>query len=175
MPTQPEENFDPSHITSLSRMLDLEATSHSGAWSPADFPAILDHQLAASLESELAGMDFGLSLKLEAWRRQSDHRLESFADLLTHPRPPLELLETVKQFAKRHRSSQDATLPPEIATALYFACIAIGLTRLGRRITRIDDDALRGGVRWALDQQWIGEPVRWVLHEAEALLGAADG
>ena len=101
---------------------------------------------------------------------RNDHGLGSFADLLTYPRPPLELLDTVKQFAKRHRSSQDATLPPEIATALYFACIAIGLTRLGQRITRMDDEALRGGLRWALDQKWIGEPVRCGLHEAAGLL-----
>jgi hypothetical protein len=104
---------------------------------------------------------------------RNDHGLGSFAELLTHPRPPLELLETVKQFAKRHRSSQDATLPPEIATALYFACTAVGLTRLGRRITRMDDDALRGGVRWALDQQWVDGTMRDVLHEAAAQLGLA--
>jgi len=170
MPTRPEEKFDPSHIESLSRMLDLDATSHGAAWSSDEFSAILEHQLAAPLESELAQMDPGMSVKLEGWRRQSDRHLESFADLLTHPCPPRELLDTVRQFAKRHRNAPNAPLPPEIATALYFAGIAVGLTRLNQRITQMGDDALRDGFRWALGQPWIGEPMRRVFQEAAASL-----
>jgi len=175
MPGQSADSFDSSHVRQLSRMLDLDATSETGNWSPEEFSAIFEHQLAAPLESELAEIDPQMFARLGAWRRQSEHPLRSFSDLFTHPYPPVELLDTARRFAKRARSSADGRLPDDVATVLYFACIAVGMTRCNQRITRLDDAALRAGFRWALEQPWLTASVRRVLEEATASLDSADG
>lgn len=53
----------------------------------------------------------------------------SFGDLLSHPNPPEELLKATKDFAKTCRLGPHKTLPPEIASALYYASIAAALVR----------------------------------------------
>jgi len=163
------ENLANSASQSLARMMDLEAGAR-GMWEPEELGAILEHQLAAPLELDLAGLDPGLAEKLRL-ARQADPRIETFKDLLLHhPHPPIECLELIKEFAKVSRGRPEGTLPDEIATVLYFLSIVAGITKCRRRITHLDDAALRHGLDWALDQPWLGESTRRLFQEGHRTL-----
>ena len=158
------ENPSKSESQSLARMMDLEAGAR-GMWEPEELGAILEHQLAAPLELDLVGLDPGLAEKLRL-ARQADPRIESFKDLLLrHANPPVECLELIKEFAKVSRGRPDGPLPDEIATVLYFLSIVAGIIKCRRRITRLDDEALRHGLEWALDQPWLDESTRRLFQE----------
>jgi hypothetical protein len=92
--------------------------------------------------------------------------LRTFGDLFRHPRPPLELLQATKQFAKYSRTHEES-LPGELSTVLYFLAIAAAWTKSGRRITGLDVEPLRIGISWARQQPWLDENSRAILAEAE--------
>jgi hypothetical protein len=94
--------------------------------------------------------------------------LSSFADLLHHPRPPLEMLRMTKRFAKAARHHPDSPLPPQVANVLYYASIAAALLRCGRRISELDDASLQKGLAWCTSRDWVDAPLRGLLREAEA-------
>lgn len=168
------ESFDSSRIRQLCQMLDLDSVSEANSWGPEDSAAILEHQLAAPLEADLVGIDSEVASKLEVWRRQSEHPLQRFSDLLAHPQPPLELLKTVKRFTKRAIGSADKLQPGEVATLLYFATIAAGVVRCGALISRMDREKLREGLVWAAGQEWLDRPLRSVLEEAATSLASEN-
>src|SRR5205823_4989142 len=86
--------------------------------------------------------------------------LNSFGDLLSHPRPPLELLELTKEFAKTSDTRASSPLPPEVATVLYYAAIVAARLRHGAGITGLGARDLRDGIAWALRQPWLDGRVR---------------
>jgi hypothetical protein len=73
------------------------------------------------------------------------------------------LLELTRRFAKACRSRTGAPLPDEIATVLYFASIVAAMLRCGRRISKLDDEALVHALDWALDQPWLDASMRDLL------------
>ena len=80
----------------------------------------------------------------------------------------------MKRFAKRARNSARGFLPDEVATVLYFACIAVGVMRCGTRISRMDEDKLRHGVAWAAGQEW-GDPLtHGIFQEAAASFASQE-
>lgn len=166
------EHFDSSKIRRLERMLDLDAPAQSDTWLREEYSAILEHQLAASLETELVGIDSQIESKLEAWRRLTKHPLKQFSDLLAHPQPPMELLNTAKRFAKRAKASADGFLPDEVATVLYFVFIAAGMVRGGAQISRMEREKLQRGLMWAAGQDWVAPPIKSVVEEAVMSLGS---
>ena len=94
--------------------------------------------------------------------------------MLEHPRPPLELLELTKQFAKKCRSNPDGPLPDDIASVLYLAAIAAAMTRCGARITKLGDVGMHHGLRWALRQSWLDASLRELFARGcEAFGGSA--
>jgi hypothetical protein len=140
------------------RMLALAHEDSSG-WLPAELAQIWRHQLGAPLDVELA----------ESWGEWTANNSQQAAprtigDLLSHPAPPRKLLLLVKGLAADRRE-QDS-FPVEIATALYYATAAVALTRLGERITELDDATLRGGFHWATRVSWLDESTRSVLEAA---------
>jgi RNA polymerase sigma-70 factor (ECF subfamily) len=92
----------------------------------------------------------------------------SFAELLRHPAPGVELLSLAKDFAKGNRADPDSPLGPEAATALYYAAIAAARVRHGAAISGQDPAAVRAGLRWVAAQPWVNAEVR-------ALAAAAAG
>ncbi len=168
------ESFDPSRLRQLCQMLDLDTVSETDSWGPEDFAPILEHQLSAALEPDLADIDSEIGPKLNMWRRRSEHPLQRFSDLLAHPQPPLELLNMVKRFAKRARGAADKLLPEEVATVLYFAVIAIGVIRCGVLISRTDREKLHQGLVWAAGQDWVDRPLRTVLEKAATSLASEN-
>lgn len=139
------------------------------AWSPADLGPILEHQLAAPLEPDLATLATtpGSLRKCLAEQRPP---VRTFAELLHHPAPALELLDQVKQLAKAHRASADPVLPPEVATVLYYTTLAVALARHGQRLSQLDPATLRDGFTWTLALEWLPALLRPLLQAGQAAL-----
>jgi hypothetical protein len=158
-----------SNPASLARMLDLDAgTNHD--WHPEELGSILRHQLDSPLMFDLANFAPESKEALKAINPSATIPLNTFGDLLRHPHPPLALLTLVKEFAKDNRNNPQSTLPPEVASVVYFAAIVVALIRCGQRITALDDQALRQGVEWAFAQPWIDEFSRPLFREALTLI-----
>lgn len=135
-------------------------------WRPEELKAILQHQLSVPIQFDLSGIDPGLARTMGTLAAAQGLLVKSFNDLLHHPSPPLELLQLTKQFAKSSRSHPDSPLPPEIATVLYFASIAVAMTRCDERITNLDDETLRRGIEWVLAQPWVDDATRGLFQES---------
>jgi hypothetical protein len=147
----------------LARMLDLQS-NREGLWEPGELGQILEHQLAASVESDLLGADQGLAEQLRL-KCTVEPPIETFKDLLHHPAPPIELLERTKQYAKASRGHSESPLPDEVASVLYLLSIVVALAKCGRRITKLSDDRLRLSLDWALGQSWLDASTRSLLKQ----------
>ena len=157
-----------SSAQSLSYMMDPDADSGQH-WEAEELGEILEHQLAARLECDLADKSKQVSEELEAAEKSG---VKTFGDLLQHANPPLELLKLTRRFAKGCRTQPDAPLPDEVATVLYFLSIAAALVRCGSRITKMDDKSLRYSLDWALKQPWLDEASRGLLREGQETIDA---
>jgi hypothetical protein len=135
---------DPKVLASIFRI----DAKPAGLWKPDELRSIFRHQLDAALEGDL-----GAATSL------------SFAQLLRDERPPLSLLRSVKDFAKRSRNSE-SPLPEDVATALYFAAIAVALLRHNERITDLDDKGLARGFGWGVAQPWVDDDTKRLFAEA---------
>ena len=138
-------------------------------WHPDELAAILHHQMTTPLHVDLAGIE-GAAKRLHDAAGASGLILKSFGDLLQHPHPPLALLKMMKDFAKACRISPESALPREISSVIYFASIIAAMTRHSRRITKLDNAALRDAVDWALAQPWLDEISRGVFLEGRQFL-----
>ena len=159
MPDGDPETRDPSR---LSRMLTVNGGG-AGVWRPEEMGSILQHQLSAPVETDL-GSEPGASPMGQM----------TFGQLLHEPHPPLEMLTRMKRFAKACTLVRDGPLPPEVATVLYFASIAVARLRCGQRITELNDQALKKGMEWAQAQTWVDPATRSIFHEAAAKWAAAE-
>jgi hypothetical protein len=144
----------------LADMLDVESDGKC-PWRPEELAAILRHQLAAPLEGGCPDLcaDENGPVPIDA----ADTSLGSLNDLFRSPRPPIELIERVKRFAKACRTRPDSPLPDEIATVLYLLAIVAAKTKCGRSISQLDDATLQTSLAWALRQPWLDETTRQLL------------
>jgi RNA polymerase sigma-70 factor (ECF subfamily) len=141
---------------------------------PAGPAVLLQQVMTAPVPLDLGAVDAALAGMARTWAEGQGLVLRSFGDLLHHPNPLPELLEVAKEFAKENRTDPESPLPREVATVLYYACIAVALARCGRRITRHDDATLGQGFRWGCEQPWVDEATRGLLREGLRALGGAD-
>lgn len=148
---------------SLARFFSLDDEPHS-RWTSAELSSILRHQLRSPLLFDLRGIigdaDDGRSddsLKSE---------IRSFADLLSHPDPPIALLRLTKEFANASDARVAEPLPREIATVLYFASIVAALLRHELRISSLTANELQSGVNWSIRQPWLDTETRALFEEA---------
>jgi hypothetical protein len=165
---RPNDNQD----SRLSRLFEIGFGNAVG-WGEGELANILDHQLRAPILADLQPNATLLqSLGLGKVRR-GDAALETFGDLLKHPRPPLLLLQLAKEFAKTADNQLFDPLPPPVAEALYLLIIAAALVRNGQRITTMDDEEFLTGLEWLANQQWIAAPWRELAADAQAALGVS--
>jgi len=149
---------------SLARMMDLDDEVGT-LWEPNELGAVLRHQLDAPVDFDLSCFGPAPGETLRSLRASGTTSITSFRDLLEHPTPPLELLQWTKKFAKSCRSRTDGPLPDEIATVLYFLAIVTALVKCNQRISRLDDQSLKYGLRWALSLKWIDDATRRALED----------
>jgi hypothetical protein len=154
-------NHDPSR---LARLFSLSEATPS--WYPEELADIWRHQLNAPLTLDLAETGSESANTIARLSGVSPAPLRTFGDLLTHPWPPLKLLRLVKDFAKVRRTQKHSGYPPEVATALYYAVIALALSRQGVHITQLSAEDLRHGFEWATELTWLDEPTRQLLSHA---------
>ena len=161
----------------LARMLTVDPVD-AAVWQPQDLGAILRDQLGQSVAVDLmvAGMGSPRDPAAEPIKGPPNvpvGPIETFADLLHHPRPPLALLRQIKHFAKLNHA-HPTVLPRDVASVLYLASIVAAQRRCGARITGLDDHELRTGIRWAADQPWVDERTRTLLADGDALFGGGN-
>jgi len=144
-------------------MLDLGVAKEQ-LWEPDELGLILEHQLASPLEFDIIGMKPDQLEQLKSdW--QTTPPIETFGDLLFHPRPPVRFLELTKEFARASRGHSERPLPDEVASVVYLASIMAAFARCEKRITGLSDDGLRYGLTWALGQAWLRGPMRELFEE----------
>jgi hypothetical protein len=148
-----------SPASALASMLD-RASFPAHVWSNDELAAVLQHQLAAPVSVDLGtlrGMPPDRVLRLADGAVPP---IRTFSDLLRHPAPPLDLLESTKRFAKLARDSPQSALPMEVAAVLYFGSIAAARNRCGKNISNLPDPQLRQGVQWVMAQPWLDHEIR---------------
>ena len=167
------QNISQSDPARLSRLLELD--QDLCPWTAEDLHAVLLHQLAAAIDPELAptgGFIPVMRPQIDQGPQRSNH---SFGDLLNEPSPPLGLLEMLKEFAKSNMLYPAGGLPREIATVLYYAAICAAFVRLGKRISRLPDVSLAGGIETALNWDWVDDRTRSLLEDGLRLLSGHEG
>jgi hypothetical protein len=147
---------------SIARVLSLDDSAVE-FWDPRDYPQLVRHQLDSPLAQELAGIYPAKRAEIE--QAVYDGPVRCLADLLRHAQPPVKLLELERQLFKAQTGHHPALLPPEVAFAFYYALSAVGMMRLGRWFSRLDDAGLRHGLQWALSQAWIDDQLRDIFQE----------
>ncbi len=154
---------------SLADLMDCRSDQQD-IWSAGELHTILEHQLDADLQFDLERFDEAVGLDLpEMLRSVEGPPVHTFRDLFEHPQPPIKLLDLTRRFAKACRSRGDSPLPAEIATVLYLASISAAITKHDHRITSLCDEALRAALDWALEQDWLDELTRHLLHQGRAV------
>lgn len=153
----------------LARLLQM-SEGHQPLWTSQELAAICRHQLSAPIEYDLRSLSSDAARKTRFVSAAQGLLLRSFADLFSHPQPPLELLELTKEFAKGHRNQPESPLPVEVSTLLYYASVAAALLRCRQRISGLTDQALREGLEWAAALDWVEEPIHQLFAETLSLL-----
>jgi hypothetical protein len=167
-----KKGFQDAPDRGVRTLLDRVSREDEVFWSDEDLRAVFGHQWSAPLAVDLAGVDDAYAEQVQSLAVSKGLVLRSFGDLLRHPSPPPALLEMSKEFAKRSLYSPHAAIPQDVARALYFASIAAALGRCGRKITRLSDEEVAGGIRWSLSRDWLGEDARAVLADGLEVLEA---
>lgn len=140
----------------LSRLFRLDADAES-CWGDVDLADIWRHQLAASLAADLELPELPRSMR-------------TFGALFELPTPPLELLEQVKQFARRAVSESPPLLPREIATMLYLVANCAAQVRLRTKISSATPASLAAQLQQALTQSWLDDGTRQLLQSAQSVV-----
>jgi hypothetical protein len=149
----------------LAQLISL-AGDRMPQWLPDDLAAMWRHQLSAPLEYDLAEAATDARTIVTQFSSASDAPLRTFGNLLRHPSPPLDLLRFTKDFAKARRAEPDAAFPQEIATALYYAAIAVALVRQHQKLTELDPQTLCQGLQWTAQRTWMDSDIRDTLNQA---------
>jgi hypothetical protein len=137
-------------------------------WGLDEMQAILRHQLAAPINSELT---VGSAAAIAGWTRSGGRFPMTFAELLQCEDPPVCLLKLVKDYAKGRLADRGRLFPREIASALYFASVVVARTRCGESISRLSDSEIMKGVGWLLEQPWLDARTRRLMLEGRRALG----
>ena len=167
-------DLNQSISSGLGKLMSLSG-SNAGAWSNEDLASILSHQLRVPLAVDLTQVDAPEPARRELAARIARNPDETFAAVLFSPNPPLEILSTIKDFAKLLRSGPDAPIPAEVATMIYYAAIAAALAQKNHRLSELGDAELRKGLDWARGRKWIDATMRELLDTACARLEPKTG
>ncbi|MBA2706866.1 MAG: hypothetical protein H0U59_03570 [Gemmatimonadaceae bacterium] len=158
---------NPKHLAGLVSLSGDDAPQ----WAPQELGAMWKHQLEAPLQFDLSTIAKDVDATITQMTRADPRPLGRFVDLFRHPRPPLELLQWTKDFAKAQTSGEG--MPPEIAAALYYASILLARMRCNRRISELDDAALYRGSARIMEQPWLDPETREFFSTALASLKTA--
>lgn len=140
-------------------------------WHPQELGAMLEHQWKAMLKADLGGVSPQQARILRELCDAQGLSLKSYGDIFTHRLPPVELLELIKDYAKRNMARPDKELPEGIASLLYVLSVVVARVRCGKRITSQGDEAVRKNIEAVLAQSWVTPPVAEILREGLKVFG----
>ena len=123
----------------------LAPAGSSPLWTEIDLAALLLHQLQSPLAAT------------------GD---PTFEEVLLSPNPDVARLRQIKECAKALRDDTDSGIPTEISHILYYAAIAAALLHTADRLTSLDSQSLNRGLNWAIELQWLPEPLKQLLQQA---------
>jgi hypothetical protein len=148
----------------LARVLALDEQG-TPLWNPQELQGIWQHQLAAGIETDLSTVISSLAQEFEKSPELKPMRSLTFAELFAHPRPPVILLKLTKEFAKQTMRDADEAQLKEIASALYYASYAAGISHCGERIGSLDEREMKHGFQWAAKQTWLDDKTKALFAE----------
>ena len=164
--TEATAPLDQTLATDLARLLALSTADDAPQWPSSDLTEMLRHQLATSLIDELQSLEGIDPQHLRSMIDAVTPTIRSFEDLFAHPRPPVELLQYVKEFAKACRDDPACLLPVEISSTLYYACLAVSELRCHERLTSMSSQDVKKGLDWTLKQDWMHPGLRRLFQQA---------
>ena len=156
----------PSDDTSLdARLAELLAMDPDAPekWTEEDLAAMWQHLLRTPLSVELGRISTAMEA-IRRWEMVTGLHEATFADLLHHENPPVELLKAVKQFGKSVCGWQRG-FPAEIAQAAYLIAIKVADVRCGERISMLERESLSDGLMWLSSQRWVDEQSRRIARD----------
>lgn len=156
----------------LARLFAIES-SKEGDWGPNEVGSVFRHQWRAPILREptaQTGRDHPQEMPATTSTGDSPQTL---ADLLEAPRPSIERLALVKDWAKAQLQSESPAIPREVAYVTYYSCIFAAELRLGRRLTSLDDSALVSAADWVAEQEWADGTVRELARAARSRLASS--
>jgi hypothetical protein len=137
----------------LANLMGLDETQP--LWTEQDHAAILRHLMDSPIPGD-----------------SNRSKTETFGHLLSSRHPNVDHLRHIKDFAKSCRSDPDSSLPHDIATIVYYAAISAARLRCDHAISQLSLVELRDGINWALNRDWLPEPLKQLFQATEKKLPA---
>ncbi len=132
-------------------------------WSSADLRAMLEHQLATPLASELDRLaEISDRSREEVSSIIGGYQGGTFGDLLRNASPSIDAIRLAKDFAKASLV-EDGGLPRDVARVLYVMAILRGRQAGFGDISSLDIENLRRETRRCLTFGWLPDDVRNLL------------
>ena len=152
------EELDQLPFSGAARLMAM-AMDHDPSWPEKELGAMLAHQWSSELTVDLRGLT-GVSVGMvEQLAQAADPPIRTFADLLWHEQPPVQLLNWVKEFAKQAAGHPSRPLPLALSKALYSLTILVA-KRQGHHISSQSNTAIFRGGAWLLGQAWLDQATR---------------
>jgi len=97
----------------------------------------------------------------------------TFLDLLRHPKPPLQLLELVKTYAKAaFHTSQ--SVPISSSLMLYYLVLSVAYLRHDKKITSLGENVVKENLVDRLSEPWIDKGTAQLLTQALTKFQSVD-
>jgi WD40 repeat protein len=141
-------------------------------WADADREAVFRHQMGAPVRLELGALEPSRQALVRNLLDADPSLLASLRGLLERRDAPIEVLMLVKAFARSMAVHPDATLPQDVAAAIY-ALTILAARRDGHPLTRLSDDQLRSMAQWVRTQPWIDDSARRLVEQGVGEVDAA--
>jgi len=146
----------------LRALLD-PSRSETVPWSSSDLRAILEHQLATPLASELDRLaEFAQYSREQASSIIDGCGCYSFGDLLRDDSPSVSALSMLKDYAKGSLVNE-GDLPRDVARVLYVIAILRGRQAGSGDITSLDETSIERETRRCLTFGWLPNDIRALL------------
>jgi hypothetical protein len=166
------ERFRQLKCSQLARLLNVEPGAVD-PWGAADLAAMFRHQLAAPVDFDLSSLpaeEANPETVAMALEQSASGQVGTFAALLTHPQPPVDLLRLSKDFFK-HRAAQFPKGSPDWQLAYCFYLLTILVGHQHRiPLSTLTPAELRQAADWALQQSWVDNSARALIERVRAQL-----
>lgn len=169
------DQLDPAFKTDSTRLAELLAVeSDTNELSDTDLQDALEHLLDTPIRLALNQLPFEIGTKLKrsalesgagTWAGQA--AVDTFADLLRHPEPPLELLRLMQDFGKAVQTHGKTVWPPEVGAVLYYASQSSDLVRHRERMSTLSGEDFLKGLGKILSWGWVPAGLKELLEAAK--------